>query len=213
MESKMVIVFGLVVSMFLQSVAAQKVHEVGDSIGWTIPQSGGAEAYVTWAANNKFVVGDILFFNFTTTAHDVLQVPKASFDSCRSDNAIGSTITTGPANVTLTSAGEHYFICTLGSHCQSGQKLAITVSGSATAPGASPPSVPPPPPAANSPPTTPSPTSNDPAACPPPVAAPSPSSTDPNVNTPPPPPPASSSGAVFASFFLSSLALVMGLFF
>ncbi|BFG24676.1 hypothetical protein CerSpe_109500 [Prunus speciosa] len=211
MESKMVIVFGLVVSMFLQSVAAQTVYVVGDSIGWTIPQSG-AQAYVTWAANKKFVVGDILIFNFATNAHDVQQVPKASFDSCSSDNAIGSAITTGPANVTLPSAGEHYFICTFGTHCQSGQKLAITVSSSATSPGASPPSVPPPPPSANSPPTTPSPTSNNPAACPPELA-PSPSPTDPTGKTAPPPPPASSSRAVFASFFLSSLALVMGLFF
>ncbi|XP_021803934.1 cucumber peeling cupredoxin-like, partial [Prunus avium] len=151
-------------------------------------------------------------FNFATNAHDVQQVPKASFDSCSSDNAIGSAITTGPANVTLPSAGEHYFICTISTHCQSGQKLAITVSSSATSPGASPPSVPPPPPSANSPPTTPSPTSNNPAACPPELA-PSPSPTDPTGKTAPPPQPASSSRAVFASFFLSFLALVMGLFF
>ncbi|KAL6285910.1 hypothetical protein ACE6H2_010300 [Prunus campanulata] len=211
MESKMVIAFGLVVSVFLQSVAAQTPYVVGDSIGWAIPQSD-PQAYVTWAANKKFVVGDILTFNFTTTTHDVQEVPKASFDSCSSDNAISSAITTGPANVTLSSAGEHYFICTFAGHCQSGQKLAITVSGSATSPGASPPSVPPPPPSANSPPTTPSPTSNNPAACAP-MLAPSPSSTDPTGKTAPPPPPASSSQAVFASFFLSSLALVMGLFF
>ncbi|ONI16228.1 hypothetical protein PRUPE_3G086400 [Prunus persica] len=68
-------------------------------------------------------------------------------------------------------------------------------------------------------PTTPSLESNDPN----PEPAPSPSSTQPTGKTTPPTPPtgktapqpapASSSGAVFASFFLSSLALVMGLFF
>ncbi|KAM1060596.1 hypothetical protein ACFX13_025774 [Malus domestica] len=211
MESKMVIVFGFVVAVFLQSAAAQTGHVVGDSIGWTIPQSG-AQEYVTWAASNKFVVGDTLVFNFATNAHDVQEVPKASFDSCSSENPIGTAITTGPANITLTSAGDHYYICTYGRHCQSGQKLAITVS--AASPGAAP-SVPPPPSPTNTPPTTPSPTSNDPAACEP-VPAPSPSMSGvPTVNTTPGslPPLGSSSHVVLASFVLSSLALVVGLFF
>ncbi|ONI16229.1 hypothetical protein PRUPE_3G086500 [Prunus persica] len=192
MESKMVVVFGVFVAVFVQCVAAQTVHVVGDSLGWTIPQSG--QQYVTWASANKFAVGDFLimpdviillvrtttwhchvvvpyhsiisphtrrsliilqFFNFATNAHDVQEVPYASFDSCSSDNTIGSSITTGPANVTLTSAGDNYFICTYGTHCQSGQKLAITVS--AAAPGASPSgptSAPPPPPPPTTPPTT-----------------------------------------------------------
>ncbi|BBN68573.1 blue-copper-binding protein [Prunus dulcis] len=129
------------------------MHVVGDSLGWAIPQSG--QQYVTWASANKFAVGDILIFHFATNEHDVQQVPKASFDSCNSDNAIGSSIRTGPANVMLTSAGDNYFICTYGTHCQSGQKLAITVS--AAAPGASPsaPTSAPPPPLATTPPTTP----------------------------------------------------------
>ncbi|BFG24959.1 hypothetical protein CerSpe_112330 [Prunus speciosa] len=217
MESKMVVVFGVFVAVFVQCVAAQTVHVVGDSLGWTIPQSG--QQYVTWASANKFVVGDILIFNFATNAHDVQQVPKASFDSCSSDNAIGSSITTGPANVSLTSAGDNYFICTYGTHCQSGQKLAITVS--AAAPGASPsaPTSAPPPPPATTPPTTPSPSSNDPAACAPvPSPSPSPSTAGrPTVKATPgssPPPDNSSSPAVVAGFTLSFLSLViMGLFF
>ncbi|KAL6286233.1 hypothetical protein ACE6H2_010623 [Prunus campanulata] len=217
MESKMVVVFGVFVAVFVQCVAAQTVHVVGDSLGWTIPQSG--QQYVTWASDNKFVVGDILIFNFATNAHDVQQVPKASFDSCSSDNAIGSSITTGPANVSLTSAGDNYFICTYGTHCQSGQKLAITVS--AAAPGASPsaPTSAPPPPPATTTPTTPSPSSNDPAACAPvPSPSPSPSKAGrPTVKATPgssPPPDNSSSPSVVAGFTLSFLSLViMGLFF
>ncbi|CAL9010601.1 unnamed protein product [Prunus brigantina] len=100
---------------------AQTVHVVGDSLGWTIPQSG--QQYVTWASANKFVtfLNNSSVFNFATNAHDVQQqVTKASFDSCSSDNAIGSSITTGPANVTLISAGDNYFICTYDTHYQSG---------------------------------------------------------------------------------------------
>ncbi|KAI5337351.1 hypothetical protein L3X38_016622 [Prunus dulcis] len=77
MESKMVVVFGVFVAVFVQCVAAQTVHVVGDSLGWTIPQSG--QQYVTWASANKFAVGDFLIFNFATNAHDVQQVPNKFF--------------------------------------------------------------------------------------------------------------------------------------
>ncbi|CAI9786914.1 unnamed protein product [Fraxinus pennsylvanica] len=129
-----------------------------------------------------------------TNQHDLLRVPKSSCDTCSGDNAIGNVISTGPANITLDSTGEHYYICTFGSHCKVGQKLAITVSGT---PGANPPTSTPP-----ITPTTPSPTSSQPDAC-----APTPSST-PNAGGPTasvkppagiPPAPDSSSTYVFAS--------------
>ncbi|KAM0956951.1 hypothetical protein ACFX2I_025088 [Malus domestica] len=159
------------------------------------------------------MVGDTLISNFATNAHDVQEVPKASFDSCSSENPVSTAITTGPANITPTSSSDHYYICTYGRHCQSGQKLAITVS--AASPGASP-SVPPPPSTSNTPPTTPSPTSNDPAACAPvPALSPSMNGGVPTVNITPgsQPPLDSSSPAVLASFTLSVTALVAGLFF
>ncbi|GLT50210.1 hypothetical protein SLA2020_237120 [Shorea laevis] len=115
----------------VQSAAAQTVHVVGDSPGWTVP-GNGAQAYTNWAAQRTFVVGDTLVFNFQTDQHDVLQVPKASFDACSSSNPIGDILNTGPANITLDSTGEHYYICTIGQHCQRGQKLAITVSTSSS---------------------------------------------------------------------------------
>ncbi|KAK9923121.1 hypothetical protein M0R45_031554 [Rubus argutus] len=92
-KKMMLVVFGLVAAVLSQSVAAQTEHVVGGSVGWIIPQSGDTQEYVTWASGQKFVVGDILIFNFATNAHDVVE---------------------------------------------SGQKLAITVSASATSPGASP---------------------------------------------------------------------------
>ncbi|CAN6559332.1 unnamed protein product [Malus baccata var. baccata] len=128
MESNMVVIFGVFVAMFVQSVATQKVHVVGDNMGWTIPVSG-AQEYVNWAAtNNNLTVGDTLVFNFITGVHNVVQVTKASFHSCNEEDRIGSSLTTGPANITLTSAGDHYYICSFSSHCQAGMKLAVTVS-------------------------------------------------------------------------------------
>ncbi|MCD9641363.1 hypothetical protein HAX54_027528 [Datura stramonium] len=97
-------------------------------------------------------------------------------------NAIGSAIMTGPANVTLDTAGDHYYICTFGTHCQNGQKLAITVSSSTgTSPGANPPT----------------------------SAAGGPSGSVPGGSAPPPP---SSSTTVLTSFVLSLSAIAFGHF-
>ncbi|CAI9753630.1 unnamed protein product [Fraxinus pennsylvanica] len=189
--------FGVIFAAMVQYIGAQTVHVVGDSVGWDIPPNSSV-SYANWASGKNFMVGDILVFNFMTNQHDLLQVPKSSYDACSDDNAIGNAITTGPANVTLDSSGEHYYICTFGSHCQVGQKLAITVSST---PGSNPPTSSPP-----TTPTTPSPTSTQPDACAPTPSStpnaggPTASATPPAGTPPPPPPPYSSSTSVFASF-------------
>lgn len=98
--------------------------------------------------------------NFTTGAHDVAEVTRASFDSCNTTNPISLT-TNGPANITLSAAGEHYYMCAVSGHCARGQKLAINVSAAT-----------PPRPATPSPAATPKPT---PAPVPARSPAPSPS--------------------------------------
>ncbi|XP_042059716.1 cucumber peeling cupredoxin-like [Salvia splendens] len=105
--------FGLVANIAF----AQTVHIVGDNMEWRISTSTSV-SYSNWASGKTFVVGDILVFNFKTNEHDVVQVPKASYDACSEDNAIGSIITTGPANITLDTAGERYYICSIGGHCE-----------------------------------------------------------------------------------------------
>ncbi|XP_068304204.1 uclacyanin-3-like [Pyrus communis] len=205
MESKVVIVFGVIVALFLHSVAGQKVHVVGGSIGSesTVNITPGSQPPLDSSS-------PAVLASFTLSVAALVVV---FLDGPSSENPIGTAITTGPANITLTSSGDHYYICTYGRHCQSGQKLAITVS--AASPGAAP-SVPPPPSTTNTPPTTPSPTSNDPAACAPvPASSPSMNGGVPTVNNTPgsPPPLGSSSPAVLASFSLSAAALIVGLLF
>ncbi|KAJ4718399.1 cucumber peeling cupredoxin-like [Melia azedarach] len=203
---------GVLAVALMECAAAKTVHVVGDSMGWTIPTSGEAGAYDTWAASKKFVVGDVLTFNFVKNEHDVLQVPKASYDGCSSSNPIGNLITDGPANITLNSTGEHYFICTFGRHCQVGQKLAITVSA-ASPPGSSPsPSSNPTPPTTTPNPTSPSPNSGTPVDCTPaPTSGPTPGSHTGSV--PPSSPtnniPDSSSPVVLASALVFMLAVLM----
>ncbi|KAL9460270.1 hypothetical protein AB3S75_003473 [Citrus x aurantiifolia] len=204
---------GLIVAVLLmECAAAQTVHVVGDSMGWSIPLSGGAGAYVTWAATKNFVVGDVLTFNFVTNEHDVLRVAKASYDVCTSSNPIGNPITTGTANITLDSAGEHYYICTFGWHCQAGQKLAITVSAT---PGSSPSPTGNPTPPTRSTPTAPSPNSSSPADCTlaptsgPTAGGPTGSTTRTNNIPTTTGIPDSSSSLVLASVLVPLLAIVM----
>ncbi|XP_065866506.1 cucumber peeling cupredoxin-like [Euphorbia lathyris] len=185
--------FGFLMVVLFPCTAAQTVHVVGDNIGWTVP-SNGAVAYVNWANGKNFVVGDVLSFNFVSTEHDVLRVEKTSFDACTASNAIGDVITTGPVNITLEGAGEHYYICTFSQHCQFGQKLAISVS---TTLGASPPSTTP------RPPTTPIAPSADCPTSDPPTTKNSP------TGSMMPSPPNSSSSIITAGIYLSTLILII----
>lgn len=125
------VVFCAILFALLQHVSmAQKTHVVGDALAWTVP-NGGAAAYSSWAASKTFTVGDILEFKFITGSHSVAEVSKGAFDSCNISSPI-SISTNGPTNITLRSAGSHYYLCTFPSHCTLGQKLAISVSGSAS---------------------------------------------------------------------------------
>lgn len=59
------------------------------------------------------------------------KVTKEAFNTCNSTNPI-SLKTKSPANFTLDTIGEYYFIGTKDGHCKSGQKLAFNVT---SAPG------------------------------------------------------------------------------
>ncbi|KAM7511518.1 hypothetical protein LguiB_010393 [Lonicera macranthoides] len=171
----------------MQSSEAQTTHIVGGSLGWTVPPAGPI-AYITWAATQNFTVGDVLVFNYPTNVHDVGEVTQSAFDGCNGTNPI-SLSTAGPTNITLSSAGTHHFICTVGTHCNLGQKLAINVSAAAsTPPPAAAPTTPPPAPAPTTPPPAAAPTTPPPAAAPQPAAAPPPASTPTPVASPAPTP-------------------------
>lgn len=80
-------------------------------------------------------------FNFSSGQHDVAQVTKAAFDACNGSNTI-LLENSSPANITLPSAGEKYFICTISGHCSAGQKLAINVNAASSSPAPQPSSTP-----------------------------------------------------------------------
>jgi len=135
-ELKYLAVLAITVAALLHSTAAKEIYTVGDEFGWIVPP-GGHYAYEFWASRYKFSIGDTLEFSFTTGEQDVAKVTKEAFDSCNSTNPI-ELKTTGPANFTLDTVGEYYFIGTMDKHCELGQKLAINVTSNSAGPSASP---------------------------------------------------------------------------
>ncbi|GMI84264.1 hypothetical protein HRI_002095700 [Hibiscus trionum] len=177
--------FFIVLAANLLQTTYGATYTVGDSTGWTIP-TGNTEFYDNWADNTNFAVGDVLVFNFTTGRHDVAEVTEAAYDACNAASPI-STLSTGPARVTLNRTGDYHFICAFPSHCSAGQKLSIEVRNS-TAP---------------TPRQNPSPTPTTPATPgTPTAAAPGPSSV-PGANS------ASSLVANLSPVFLMSVALAL----
>ncbi|MCO5547680.1 hypothetical protein L7F22_001131 [Adiantum nelumboides] len=106
-------------------------HQVGGSPGWSLPSMANVN-YTIWASQQKFVVGDSLYFNYSSQYHNVLQVTEANYDACNASQPIrmwddGATVI--PLNMT----GTFYYICGIPGHCEQGQKVAVTVgTGSAT---------------------------------------------------------------------------------
>lgn len=160
----------LSVATLLHGSSAQTQHVVGDNTGWTVPP-GGASTYTNWASNQTFKQGDTLVFNFATGQHDVAKVTKAAFDACNTGNTI-FTLNNGPASVKLNESGEQYYICTFGTHCSLGQKLAVNVTKQASSSSSPSPA---PQPSASPAPKAPSPAPVK-APSPAPASAPSPSS-------------------------------------
>ncbi|KAJ6912931.1 cucumber peeling cupredoxin-like [Populus alba x Populus x berolinensis] len=117
------IVFLIIAVALLEGATSETTYKVGDDDGWRVPQN--KSYYESWAGDQKFEVGDSLEFNWTDT-HDVLEVTtKTDYDACVITN--GTPNNTNPVTIKLTKNGTFYYICTIGKHCVSGQKVTIVV--------------------------------------------------------------------------------------
>ncbi|XP_044984313.1 basic blue protein-like [Hordeum vulgare subsp. vulgare] len=111
------------VATLLPATASAASYTVGDGSGWDI----GID-YHAWASGKKFRVGDTLEFLYSLgeAEHNVVLVDAQSFAACTvPSNA--PTLTTGDDTVSLTQAGQWFFICGIEGHCQDGMKLAVNV--------------------------------------------------------------------------------------
>ncbi|KAG6788130.1 hypothetical protein POTOM_004184 [Populus tomentosa] len=117
--AQLVLVYSLVV-LGLAITCNAATYMVGDNSGWDISTD-----LDTWAQSKKFVVGDLLLFQYSSS-HSLEEVKKEDFDSCNTTNA-ARTFTNGNTTVPLTEPGTRYFVCGNQLHCLGGMKLQVNV--------------------------------------------------------------------------------------
>ncbi|KAK1374767.1 Phytocyanin domain-containing protein [Heracleum sosnowskyi] len=106
---------------------------VGDEAGWKTNFD-----YKTWAASKEFHVGDKLIFKYFAGAHNVHRADLASFQSC-TPSATSVALTTGNDVITLASEGKKWYLCSVATHCATGNmKVAITVLPQVASPAPAP---------------------------------------------------------------------------
>ncbi|KAJ9706123.1 hypothetical protein PVL29_001604 [Vitis rotundifolia] len=112
------------VTCFMTAPVAAFNHIVGGSFGWSTP--GNLSFYEDWAKPRTFGVGDKLVFPFRTGVHSVVQVSEEEFQNCTQNDAIDMHYS-GPLIIELPKTGTFYYYCGVGTHCEAGQKLKVTV--------------------------------------------------------------------------------------
>ncbi|KAJ7956720.1 Blue copper protein [Quillaja saponaria] len=133
MSSRLDLMCCLIAAMALVMTATHvsaAEYNVGDSLGWTVPPN--QNYYSDWASTKRFFLGDKLIFNWTGT-HTVGDLSKADYDNCTTEiGKVSGPVFTSNLNqtvftVTLNQTGPRYFLCTVSTHCSSGQKFSINV--------------------------------------------------------------------------------------
>ncbi|XP_006650480.2 chemocyanin-like [Oryza brachyantha] len=100
-------------------LAESAVYTVGDRGGWSFNTGG-------WPRGKRFRAGDVLVFKYSPSAHNVVAVNAAGYNSCSAPRG-ARVFKSGNDRVTL-ARGTNYFICSFPGHCQSGMKIAITAA-------------------------------------------------------------------------------------
>ncbi|XP_076884188.1 basic blue protein-like [Bidens hawaiensis] len=111
-------VLGLLKVSLQCDVAQAASYTVGDTKGWAMNVNG-------WENGKTFKANDILVFNYTKGAHNVVVTTKAGYDACKAAPSEKVYIS-GKDQITV-AKGDNYFICTIPGHCAS-MKIKVTAS-------------------------------------------------------------------------------------
>ncbi|KAF7153847.1 hypothetical protein RHSIM_Rhsim01G0274500 [Rhododendron simsii] len=111
-----------------------EVYKVGEANGWT---NTAQFNYKAWAATKTFHVGDTILFQYKKQFQNVVRVTHKNFNSCNATTPY-PTLNTGNDSFVIPRHGHFYFICSLPSHCQSGQKVDIRVPKASPPPSQAP---------------------------------------------------------------------------
>ncbi|XP_022716248.1 stellacyanin-like [Durio zibethinus] len=123
--AKLILLCFLAVFCFSLTISDATTYIVGDTSGWDISTD-----LDSWASGKRFDVGDVLLFQYSSY-HSVNEVTKQSFESCNTTDALG-TFSNGNTTITLSNAGDRYFVCGNQLHCLGGMKLQVNVEGDQT---------------------------------------------------------------------------------
>ncbi|XP_065850468.1 cucumber peeling cupredoxin-like [Euphorbia lathyris] len=112
---------------------------VGDSLGWSLPPNNSIDFYQNWSANHTFQIGDSLLFNWTGT-HTATEVAnKEEYENC---TKMGIILASSGISTLLSQNGTRYFVCSVGTHCEQGMKVAVKVGNGIPPPLSAAPSLP-----------------------------------------------------------------------
>jgi hypothetical protein len=110
-----------------------RAHAASYTVGTPAGSWDLSTNYTRWASGIVFRAGDQLVFKYSRSAHNVVEVRKADYDSC-SDSSPLNSFSTGDDTVPLPAGGvTRYFICGVPGHCDGGMKLAVRVEAATTA--------------------------------------------------------------------------------
>ncbi|KAK9902307.1 hypothetical protein M0R45_001754 [Rubus argutus] len=118
--SATVVLVAFVLVVLSSEWADAATYTVGDNRGWTFNVAG-------WSRGKTFRAGDILVFNYTSAAHNVVAVNKVGYQKCSTTPGNAKVFQTGKDSIRL-ARGQNFFICNIPGHCQSGMKVAITAT-------------------------------------------------------------------------------------
>ncbi|CAM6101142.1 unnamed protein product [Calypogeia fissa] len=126
-----VLVALLVIAALSAQSAKAATYKVGGSTGWTLGIS--ATFYDDWAKSISFKTGDVLDFAYSGSLHNVFEVSAADLASCNVASPLKTYNTIGGATLTLTTPGNHFFICGIPDHCALNMQMTVLVSADAPA--------------------------------------------------------------------------------
>ncbi|KAL9225278.1 hypothetical protein vseg_001223 [Gypsophila vaccaria] len=121
-------VFGVLGALVCLAVACSAtMYIVGDTGGWDISSD-----LDSWDSGKRFVVGDVLMFQYSSSSNSVCQLTEAEYQKCDTSNAMLRS-TSGNTTFTLSKPGDVYFACCNRLYCLGGMKLHVHVEPNSTA--------------------------------------------------------------------------------
>ncbi|KAK0599750.1 hypothetical protein LWI29_008234 [Acer saccharum] len=112
-----------VMALLESATTAATNYIVGDGFGWAVPLNNSINFYDDWVKNKTFQIGDSVIFNWTGT-HTATEVRKEYYGNCTKS---GTDFITPGLIINFKTNATRYFLCSIGTHCEQGQKVKFVI--------------------------------------------------------------------------------------